>query len=91
MQKFLWITLFIMALALCVASGVAVYRGEIIQQQDGQICDLKSTLQEYQKIQETYTEAEKEAKKFEKELAKDENDNLDYVPSDYILEQLHAD
>lgn len=28
MMKFLWITLFIMALALCIASSVAVHRGE---------------------------------------------------------------
>lgn len=91
MQKFLWITLLITAVALCIASSIAIRRGDVIKQKDGRICDLESTVKEYQKIQETYAEAEKEVKEFEKELAKDENDNLDYVPSDYILEQLHAD
>lgn len=91
MQKILWITLFILAAALCISSMVANQRGIKIKEQDKKICGLETTLAEFKKIQEVYAEAEKEAKEFERELAKDENDNLDYVPSNYILEQLHAD
>lgn len=92
MQKILWITLFILAAALCISSMIANQRGIKIKEQDKKICGLQTALAEYQKIQETYLEAEKQAKEFEKELAKDENsDNLDIVPDKYILDQLHTD
>ena len=92
MQKILWITLFILAAALCISSMIANQRGIKIKEQDKKICGLETALAEYQKIQETYAEAEKQAKEFEKELAKDENsDNLDIVPDKYILDQLHTD
>ena len=91
MNKILWITVLILTISLSIVSSVAMRRGETIKDKDSQICKLQSTIDGYIKIQEVYAEAEKEAKEFEKELAKDENDNLDYVPSNYILEQLHAD
>lgn len=92
MQKFLWTGLLIISLILCIAISIVIHRGGIIKQQEEQICGLQTALAEYQKIQETYLEAEKQAKEFEKELAKDENsDNLDIVPDKYILDQLHTD
>lgn len=92
MQKFLWITLFILATALCISSMIANQRGIKIKEQDKRICGLEASLAEYKKIQQVNAEADKQAKEFEKELIKDEStDNLDVVPADYILKQLHTD
>ena len=47
---------------------------------------------EYQRINEVYAESAAKAEEFNKELNNDETtDNLDVVPADYILRQLHAD
>lgn len=56
------------------------------------IAGLTASVQEMKDVVKTYAEAEKQAKEFEKELINDENtDNLDVIPADYILKQLHAD
>lgn len=48
-------------------------------------------ISEQKRIIEVYAQAKEEANEFEKELNKDNTDNLDVVPADYILKQLHAD
>lgn len=92
MQKFLWISLLIVSIIAFIATLTSMNRGHKIEQQNDRICKLESSLAEYQKIQQITAEADKQAKEFEKELQADENtDNLDIVPADYILMQLHAD
>lgn len=57
-----------------------------------EIANLTASVQEMKDVVKTYAEAEKNAKEFEKELINDTNaDNLDVIPADYILRQLHAD
>lgn len=99
MNKILTISVIILAIAFCVASFIAVHRGNTIDRQTAKIDSLtadvaryKADAEESHKIIETYAEAEAQAKEFEMELINDENtDNLDVVPADYILKQLRAD
>lgn len=59
---------------------------------ENQVIALQTALSEQKLVIETYAKAEEQAKEFEKELINDTNvDNLDVVPADYILKQLHAD
>ena len=55
------------------------------------VCRYKNSLAEMEKQNKVLLEAKKENEKFRKELAEDESDNLNYVPADYILKQLHKD
>lgn len=55
------------------------------------VCRYKNSLAEMEKQNEVLLEAKKQNEKFRKELAEDESENLDFVPSDYILKQLHKD
>ena len=55
------------------------------------VCRYKNSLAEMEKQNEVLLEAKKENEKFRKELAEDESDNLNFVPADYILKQLHKD
>lgn len=55
------------------------------------VCRYKNSLAEMEKQNEVLLEAKKENEKFRKELAEDESENLNYVPADYILKQLHKD
>lgn len=59
---------------------------------NAEIAGLTASVMEMKDLVAVYAKAEKEAKEFEKELINDTNtDNLDVVPADYILNQLHAD
>lgn len=59
---------------------------------NAEIASLMASVQEMKDVVKTYAEAEKQAKEFEKELINDTTtDNLDVIPADYILKQLHAD
>lgn len=99
MNRILTMALLVMIVLLCIASFIAVHRGNTIDKQKVKIDSLtadvaryKADAEESHKIIETYAEAEAKAKEFEMELINDENtDNLDVIPSDYILNQLRAD
>ena len=57
-----------------------------------QVSDLQLAVNVMKDTIETYAKADEQAKEFEKELINDKNvDNLDAVPDEYILKQLHAD
>ena len=58
---------------------------------NAEIAGLTASVMEMKDLVATYAEAEKKAKEFEKELNDDKTDNLDVIPADYILKQLHAD
>ena len=59
---------------------------------NAEIAGLTASVMEMKDLVAVYAKAEKEAKEFEKELINDTNtDNLDVIPADYILKQLHAD
>lgn len=59
---------------------------------NAEIAGLTASVMEMKDLVAVYAKADKEAKEFEKELINDTNtDNLDFVPADYILNQLHAD
>lgn len=66
-------------------------RGKRLTTAENQITALETAINEQKRAIEIYAQAEKEAKEFEKELNNDTTDNLDVVPADYILNQLHAD
>lgn len=55
------------------------------------VCRYKNSLAEMEKQNKVLLEAKKENEKFIKELEEDESDNLNFVPADYILKQLHKD
>ena len=58
---------------------------------NAEIAGLTAAVAEMKGVVAAYAEAEKQAKEFEKELSNDTTDNLDVVPAEYILKQLHAD
>ena len=51
----------------------------------------EQTIKEMEKINELYQEIEKENEKFKEQLNTDTTDNLNVVPANYILMQLHKD
>lgn len=51
----------------------------------------EQTIKEMEKINELYQEIEKENEKFKEQLNTDTADNLNVVPANYILNQLHKD
>lgn len=51
----------------------------------------EQTIKEMEKINELYQEIEKENEKFKEQLNADTTDNLNVVPANYILMQLHKD
>ena len=94
MKYILYVTLAV----LLVTLFIAIHRGLKIEKQSRQISELtedvaklKSAVKDYERTIKIYAEAEKQAKEFEKELNNDATDNLDVIPADYILKQLHAD
>lgn len=59
---------------------------------DTYIFTLEHSVRELQNNIAIYAKADEQAEEFNKELINDTNvDNLDVVPADYILKQLHAD
>lgn len=56
-----------------------------------EICKKEQTIKEMEKINELYQEVQKENERFRQELNNDNSDNLNVVPADYILDQLHKD
>lgn len=63
-----------------------------ISYKDEYILNLENSVKKMESAINTYAEAEKDAKEFEKELNDDKNvDNLDVEPDGYILKQLRSD
>lgn len=91
MVKFLSIALVIIACVAVFFKLQSDSRQRRLTDAENQIVALETAINEQKHVIEVYAQAEKEAKEFEKELNNDETDNLDVVPADYILNQLHAD
>lgn len=51
----------------------------------------EQTIKEMEKINELYQKAEAENERFRETLNNDTTDNLNVVPANYILDQLHKD
>jgi uncharacterized protein HemX len=88
----------VLLISLVIAIATAVFfkvqsdkRLQRLTDAQNQVIALQTAVNEQEKVIETYAEAEKQAKEFEKELNDDYTDNLDVIPADYILKQLHAD
>ena len=95
----------ILIISLIIAIATAVFfklqsssRGKQLTNAENRIIALETAVSErdiiigeQKRIIEVYAQAKEEANEFEKELNKDNTDNLDVVPADYILKQLRAD
>lgn len=92
MVKILAICLVILG---CVAAWLFYSNKELksdLTAANAEITNLTASVLEMKNIISTYAVADRQAKDFERELNNDKNvDNLDVVPADYILKQLHAD
>ena len=91
MVKFLSLCLFILTCVAVFFKFQSDSRQKRLTDAENRIIALETAINEQKHMIEVYAQADKEAKEFEKELNNDETDNLDVVPADYILEQLHAD
>lgn len=93
----------IVIVILSVAAGVLYLRNMSLKSElsaaNGQIAlkdeyifTLEYAVKDLQNNIAIYAKADEQAEEFNKELINDETtDNLDVVPADYILKQLHAD
>lgn len=92
MTRILLISLVISLLAAVFLAHRSKILSEQLSAANDKITVLQANMAEYQRINEVYAESAAKAEEFNEELIKDENtDNLDVVPADYILKQLHAD
>lgn len=92
LTRILSISLIILLVGLFFLAYKSNKLSEQLSAANDRIAVLQANMAEYQRINEVYAESAAKAEEFNKELNNDETtDNLDVVPADYILRQLHAD